>query len=233
MLPWHHLGSSAEFEAPTIQGRAILLDLAADETWLHISGLDLKPRNVHKDCDTTTASIMLTIPDAWLKNLREFDNALMTAGLPYKQLKRDFTWHPLLHLADKDKGDDGTELHARLVLEGSAAPTILRFVTEAGVEKGTGLEFLQRCLGESRLEDFKCACLVELQFADVEDLPACIPAELRDDFDESEHKGRMKSVFVKVNDALFVKPPKLTVVEFTEDRINALVRAAKRMKVQP
>jgi hypothetical protein len=230
MQPWHNLGDSADLKAPMINGRAIVLDLTEDDTWLQIS---VKPMKVHKGCEATVASIMLTIPDAWLDKLRKLDDRLMSKGLPSKDLKRDFSWHPMLHLAEGDDADEGTELHARLVLDNSAAPTILRFVTEAGVEKGTGLEFLQRCLGESRLEDFKCACRVELQFVDVEDLTACIPDELRDGFDESLHKGRAKSIFVKVHDALFVKPPKLSVVEFAPDRVLALVRAAKRMKVLP
>ena len=235
MVPWHHLGGSSDLKAPTIQGQPILLDLAADDTWLQISKADLKPRKVHRECNTTSAVVMLTIPEVWLQNFTEFDDVLMAAGLPYEDLKRDFGWMPMLRLADGYEGDadTGTELLAHLVLEGSVAPTILRFVTEAGVEKGTGLEFLKRQLGDSNLEDYRCACCVELQFVEVEDLAAYIPPEFLADFDESQHKGRMKSVFAKVHDALFVKPPKLSVVEFAEDRIEALVWASKRMKVQP
>ena len=64
MQPWHNLGDSTDLMAPIINGRAIMLDLTEDDTWLQISAADLKPMKVHKGCEATTASIMLTIPDA-------------------------------------------------------------------------------------------------------------------------------------------------------------------------
>jgi hypothetical protein len=37
---------------------------------------------------------------------------------------------------------------------------------------------------------------------------------------------------VKVHDVLFVKPPKLKITKIPEDRLEALARAAKRMRVR-
>ena len=99
-----------------------------------------------------------------------------------------------------------------LVLADTAQPTVLKFVKNGRMLKGVGKDFLDSCLGGSRLEDFRCKPKVVLEC--VHETPDYI------------------TITVTVLSIIFAPAPRRALVGHTDDEDAAAIQAAKRFKYQ-
>jgi hypothetical protein len=228
---WHVVGDDSSLRAPTLGSHPILLDFTEDATFLQISKATLQPLKMHEDSDAAHATITLSIPEKWLDKMRALDSRLLELASPNGAMSLS----SLLDVADGVDEDAGTELHCRLVLDHSEAPSRLQFLTDEGIKTGEGLEFLQLNLDGMQMEDLVCSCVVELQYIEkVDPYKGLSPDVLAvlPDREENSLGYLNQRIVVKVHDILFVNPPKLQIHKIPQDRLEALARAAKRMRVR-
>ena len=195
--------------APRFKGKPILLNLTAGTAdWVKVlPGFDYLDTVLphHQESGATAVKILLQLPEDWVEPLCSLDREISKQSLSYEDTA-DYNWMSIL------KPPDG--ICASLVVDGSEAPTIIRFISSEGlVTKGSGFEFLQSQLGDSKLLDYECKVQVELQFVEV---------------NVAKHR---KSTGVKVHSIVFARRPKTEVVDYSDEQIAAFVRArAKRLR---
>ena len=97
-----------------------------------------------------------------------------------------------------------------IAVQNTAAPTALRFFQGGCFEKGHGHEFLQARLAGGSLKDYRCKAKAEVE---------CI-----------QENDEGFTVLITAHSVLLVPMPKRAVVDYTDEEMNAVIHAAKRLK---
>ena len=98
----------------------------------------------------------------------------------------------------------------KIVLANSQSPTMLHFIQGGVMKEGFGKAFLDECLSGASLKDFHCKAQVELE---------CI-----------HETAESISVTVTVHSVIFTPMLKRTILRYSTEDKEAIIRASKRLK---
>ena len=182
----------------------LILDLTPlEDDWLPITAanLDALPHHTGESVQSLHMAVKLNSTDE--EYLNKIDAAIRGAS-GFKPTQDRVIWKSL-HAGEG-------KMVLNMVLEGSAAPTPLWFISGGAVKKGTGLAFLNERRGSVPWKDFMCKVKVLLEC--IHRTEECI------------------TVTVTVLGVIFAPTSKRTAIEYEADEEAAALRSAKRFKYQ-
>lgn len=197
--------------APFLGDKKIILDLTPEEDdWLTVVAANSETIAHHTGEVSQSLCVAVEVEEEDAKQLTRIDQAIRRAWGYNTNTHRIF-WKDINEGCMS--GNEGTgSMLLHLVLENSAAPTPLRFITHGVIKKGMGRTFLDECRGNIPWQDYKCKAKVLLE---------CI--HQTDDY---------INVTVTVLSIIFAAPPKRVIVDYAADEEAAALRSAKRFKYQ-
>jgi len=196
------LSNEASLLAPLHSGCKIVLDLTpGEDDWLEIIGANSAALPHHEGEETQALHLAIQLKDEEGARLDALDKVIQRK-MNYSVMRSRKAW--------KGMHRGGGKVIVNVILGNSVALTPLRFVQGGVMKKGFGKAFLDQCLDGADLKDFYCKAKVELE---------CIQ-ETAEDF----------CINLTVHSIIFAPMPKRTIVDFTPDEEEAVIRAAKRLK---
>ena len=190
--------------APFLGEQKLILDITPlEDDWLPITAanMDALPHHVGESAQSLHVAVKLN--DAEVEHLSKIDAAIRGAS-GFKPTRDRIIWKSV-------HGGEG-KIVLNMVLEGSAAPTPLWFISSGTIKKGTGLAFLNERRGSVPWKDFMCKVKVLLEC--IHRTEECI------------------TVTVTVLAVIFAPTPKRTIINYAADEEAAALRSAKRFKYQ-
>ena len=188
--------------APFLGDQKLILNLTPlEDDWLPITAanMDALPHHVGESAQSLHVAVKLN--DADVEHLSEIDAAIRGAS-GYKPTRDRIIWKSL-HAGEG-------KMVINMVLEGSAAPTPLWFISNGTIKKGTGFAFLNERRGTVPWKDFMCKVKVLLEC--IHRTEECI------------------TVTVTVLGIIFAPSSKRVAIGYDPDEEAAALRSAKRFK---
>ena len=190
--------------APFLGERKLILNLTPlEDDWLPITAANMDTLPHHEGEAAKSLHVVVKLNGANVERLDSIDTEIRRAS-GYKPIRDRIIWKSI-HCGEG-------KMVLNIVLEESAAPTPLWFISGDIVKKGTGQAFLNECRGSAPWQDFKCKAKVLLEC--INRTEECI------------------AVTVTVLSVIFASMPKRTIVDYAADEEAAALRSVKRFKYQ-
>lgn len=195
------LSDNSSLLAPLHNGSKIVLDLTpGEDDWLEVLACNSDAFQHHESEATKALHLAVRLTEADSAKLDAIEKQVQKV-MNYRVIGGK-TWFGM------HRGDGKIILN--LVVGDSVALTPLRFLQGGAFKKGAGQDFLNKCLEGSGLKDFCCKVKVELE---------CV-----------QQANDAISILLTVHSVIFVPVPKRSIVDYTVDEEEAVIRAAKRLK---
>ena len=201
-----HLGLLDTGEAlvgPFQRGRKIIVDLSPEEdTWLDVDEVNTAVLPHHEGQEAEALHLAVHLNTAESFKLEAIEKKIQKA-YGYSVIQNlGKTWYPM------QLGEG--KVVRNVVLEHSKSPTLLRFIQAGVMKKGVGKAFLEECLAGAKLTDFHCKVKMELDFLHV--------------------TAESINVTLTAHSIAFIPMLKRTVVDFTAEEDETMMRSSKRRK---